>query len=259
MSWKHSLFFGSLFLHQKIAKSMGGELVFVRKDYLKKNVVTQPMAYDAVAANNYPKYREQMDYVRYRAIELIAEEIRRNHVAGDIAEAGVDYGDCSWVINSAFPDRRFFLYDTFAGFDGRDVAVEREHDFTSQDFFESAGYFKRDSFATPDEQTEYVKKRLKYPEQAVFRKGYFPETAAGEEDRRFAFVSLDMDLYQPILSGIEFFYPRLSDGGYIMIHDYNHREFQGIKQAVAECEKKFGPIPKMPLPDQGGSIVLTKP
>ena len=258
MSIKHNLFYGSLFLHQKLAKHFKGELVFVPSGYLKNNIVTQPMAYDAVSSNMYQDYKHQMDYVRYRTIELIAEEIRRQCIPGDIAEAGVDYGDCSWIINRAYPDRTFYLYDTFSGFDKRDVEVEQNRRYTSAEFFESANYFKRSNFKSSDEQMEYVRKCLAHPEKAVFRKGYFPQTAAEETEKTFAFVSLDMDLYQPIVNGIEFFYPRLSRGGYIMIHDYNHREFQGIKQAVAESETKFGPIPKFPLPDQGGSIVLTK-
>ena len=241
-----------------MARHFGGELVFVRKGYLENNVVTQPMAYDIVSRNEYPAYREQMDYVRYRTIELLAEEIKRNHVGGDIAEAGVDYGDCSWVINGSYPDRTFYLYDTFAGFDERDVETEKNNGFTSEAFFESANYFKRSSFRTADDQVAYVRQRLPYPEKAVFRKGYFPETAVSETEKRFAFVSLDMDLYAPILSGIDFFYPRLNRGGYIMIHDYNHSEFKGIKRAIEECEEKFGAIPKFPLPDQGGTIVLTK-
>lgn len=258
MGIKHDLFYGSLFLHQKLAKLFGGELVFVRAGYLKNNIVTQPMAYDAVSQNICFEYKEQMDYVRYRAIELIAEEITKNNIKGDIAEAGVDYGDCSWIISHAFPNRKFFLYDTFSGFDKRDVDIEQDNNYTSSAFFKSTNYFRRSNFKTSMEQMEFVRQRLKNSDNAFFRKGYFPETALEETDRSFAFVSLDMDLYHPILKGIEFFYPRLSKGGYIIIHDYNHREFLGIKKAVEECEQKFGAIPKFPLPDQGGSIILAK-
>ena len=258
MSLKHDLFYKTLFLHQKIAKKFGGKVEFV-PNYLEGKIHTQPMAYDAVTKNDFQYYNQFYDYVRFRTIELIAEEIYRNKVEGDIAEAGVDYGDCSTVINAVFHDRKMFLYDTFSGFDKRDVEVEKKNSYTTDDFFESANYFKRESFKSSDEQLEYVRKRLKYAENAEFRKGYFPETATGEADRKFAFVSLDMDLYQPIKSGIEFFYPRLSHGGYIMIHDYNHSEFKGIKDAVAETEAVLGPFAKMPIPDQGGTIVIMKP
>lgn len=258
MGLKKELFEKSLFLHQIVAKRSGGKVKFV-PDYLEGKVHTQPMAYDAVAKSEFNNYNQFYDYVRFRTIELIAEEIYRNNVEGDIVEAGVDYGDCSTVINAVFKDRKMFLYDTFSGFDKRDVEVEEKNSYTSDSFFKSANYFKRESFKSPEEQMEYVRKRLRYPENATFRKGYFPETAEGEKERKFAFVSLDMDLYQPIKSGIEFFYPRLSKGGYIMIHDYNHEEFKGIKDAVAETEAIYGPFAKMPIPDQGGTIVIMKP
>ncbi len=32
---------------------------------------------------------------------------------------------------------------------------------------------------------------------------------------------MDADLHNPTLAGLEFFYPRLSEGGVILIHDYN--------------------------------------
>lgn len=258
MSFMRKLFDKTLVFHQMVAKRSGGTLEFV-PDYLKGKVQTQPMAYDSVSKNEFEHYNQFQDYVRFRTIELIAEEIYRNNVPGDVVEAGVDYGDCSTVINSVFHDRKMFLYDTFSGFDKRDVEIEEKNKYTTDSFFKSANYFKRESFKSADEQLEFVRSRLKHPENAEFRKGYFPETAVGEADRTFAFVSLDMDLYQPIKSGIEFFYPKLNKGGYIMIHDYNHREFKGIKDAVAEMEEIYGPFAKMPIPDQGGTIVIMKP
>ena len=259
-SLKHRLFYGSLGLHQAVARKFGGEVRFIPKGHLDETkVVTQHMAYDNVSKTMAPEYACQWDYVRYRTIELIAEEIHRNKTEGDVAEAGVDYGDCSWIINGAFSDRTMYLYDTFRGFDKRDVEKETEHNYTSEAFYQSANYFLREQFKTAEDQIAYVKSRLPHPENAFFRAGYFPETAEGEKENRFAFVSLDMDLYQPILNGILFFWPRLNDGGYIMIHDYNHREFKGIKDAIAEAEKSLGKLPKMPLPDQGGTIVLIKP
>ena len=258
-SLKHRLFYGSLGLHQLLARKFGGSVRFIPDGHLDATkVVTQHMAYDDVSDTMSAQYAKQWDYVRYRTIELLAEEIRRAQVAGDIAEAGVDYGDCSWIINAAFPDRHMYLYDTFRGFDKRDVELETEKKYTSKAFYESANYFLRESFQTAEDQIAYVKSRLPHPENATFRAGYFPETAEGEKDCRFAFVSLDMDLYQPILNGILFFWPRLNEGGFIMIHDYNHREFQGIKDAVKKAEEELGKIPRMPIPDQGGTVVLIK-
>jgi hypothetical protein len=42
------------------------------------------------------------------------------------------------------------------------------------------------------------------------------------------------------------------------MHDYNCGKFRGAKQAVEDAEKLFGPLKKFPLPDFGGTLVITK-
>lgn len=49
-------------------------------------------------------------------------------------------------------------------------------------------------------------------ENIIVKIGRFPETAKGIEDT-FAFVNLDMDLYEPTIGGLRFFYPRMAEGG----------------------------------------------
>jgi len=41
------------------------------------------------------------------------------------------------------------------------------------------------------------------------------------QNDRFAFVHLDADLEAPIAAGLEFFWPRLTPGEWIVVHDYN--------------------------------------
>jgi O-methyltransferase len=91
----------------------------------------------------------------------------------------------------------------------------------------------------------------------VVCQGFFPETATGIEDQ-FALVSMDADLYKPMLAGLEYFYPRLSPGGFLMLHDYNHPKFLGVKQAVADFEKAHGKVAKLPIADKNGSLLITK-
>ena len=65
------------------------------------------------------------------------------------------------------------------------------------------------------------------------KNGRFPESAEGIEDR-FAFVRLDMDLYEPIKAGLEFFYPRMAKGGNIAIHDCRSKNFTGAREALID-------------------------
>jgi O-methyltransferase len=84
----------------------------------------------------------------------------------------------------------------------------------------------------------------------------FPDSLGGFEDR-FAFVSLDVDLYEPTLAGLRYFYPRLSLGGFIFIHDYNNRRYMGVRQAVADFLGESH-APALPLPDFAGTLVVLR-
>lgn len=72
------------------------------------------------------------------------------------------------------------------------------------------------------------------------------------------FVSIDVDLEQPIYDGLDFFYPRLEKGGYIFIHDYNG-PLLGVERAVDRYERGNGiMLCKVPICDVEGSLVITK-
>jgi hypothetical protein len=100
-----------------------------------------------------------------------------------------------------------------------------------------------------------VKAKLPYPDRCVIKKGFFPETAAGVEDR-FCFVNLDFDLYDPILAGLEFFYPRMTEGGVILVHDYFNPFYKGVKVAIDGFRKSSG-ARALPIGD-GFSIALLR-
>jgi len=86
--------------------------------------------------------------------------------------------------------------------------------------------------------------------------GYFPDSVDKKlEQTTFAFVHLDADLYEPTRNGLEFFYPRVSSGGIILIHDYN--AWPGCRKAV----DKFFRIKKefpIAMPDKSGSAIIVK-
>ena len=53
---------------------------------------------------------------------------------------------------------------------------------------------------------------LPYPERAVVKPGFFPDSLDGLEER-FCLVSLDVDYEAATLEGLRYFWPRLSPGG----------------------------------------------
>ena len=88
----------------------------------------------------------------------------------------------------------------------------------------------------------------------VVVKGYFPETTVGIEEA-FCFVNLDFDLYNPTYAGLEYFYPRMSKGGVILIHDYFSVGWTGVKQAVDEFVLKTNDAKLLSIGD-GLSVAL---
>ena len=52
--------------------------------------------------------------------------------------------------------------------------------------------------------------KMTVPENCVIRKGLFPDTAVGLEEK-FIFVSIDVDFENSTYEGLKYFYPRLVD------------------------------------------------
>ncbi len=48
-----------------------------------------------------------------------------------------------------------------------------------------------------------------------------------------------MDLYQLTLSDIEYFYPRMVDGGIIAVYDYFSDAYLNIRQLLKDYEMKY--------------------
>ena len=62
-------------------------------------------------------------------------------------------------------------------------------------------------------------------------KGIFPESADIIKELKFSFVHLDVDLYKSTIDCLRYFFPRLVNGGIILIHDFHT---DGIKKAINE-------------------------
>lgn len=196
------------------------------------------------------EFKAREEYVRVSTLELCAQEIRRKEICGEVAEIGVYRGDFAKLINELFPDKQLFLFDTFEEFDARDLSYEKERGSIS----DLNPYLTTSQCA--DTSKELVLSRMKYLDRVILKEGYFPDSAMDmDKDIRFAFVSLDVDLFMPTYEGLAWFYPRLSHGGYIMVHDY--QLFSGVRDAVDKyCEEKQ--INFVPVSDISGSVILTK-
>lgn len=256
---RKKLFEKTLLLHKKIA-SIFGKDIFVAGE---RCICTQYMKYDLKSKTYKNEWKSYEDYCRYRTLELVVEEIRRKYSSEElsnflIAEAGVYQGNFSWMIQKLLPECSMFLYDTFESFHENDVRIELQNSYTSEIYMKNiTEFFKYEQ--GKDGLISLVKAKMPNPKKCVFRVGCFPDTISEEKNAEYIFVSLDMDLYKPIYEGIIFFYPRLKEGGFIFIHDYNNAEFSGVKKALKDAEEYLNvKMLFVPLADEGGTVVLCK-
>ena len=185
-----------------------------------------------------PALELENDYVRLGTLELLCR--RLGDVPGAAAELGVYRGRFARCINRLLPERTLYLFDSFAGFDpsaGAEEAMQAAHENTS---------------------IRQVLEVLPYPERAVVKPGFFPESLGGLEET-FCLVSLDVDFEAATLEGLRYFWCRLSPGGYLLLHDWGNPGLPGPATALERfCEELGCRIPSVPLPDLGGTLVLCK-
>ena len=174
------------------------------------------------------RYVEIPTYARIECLKSIRQMLEEDGIVnGAVAELGVYQGEFAKEINRIFSDRKLYLFDTFEGFSPLDCGVEVERGYADR---ERAGYFSNTT-------EQMVLRKMPFPERVHICRGFFPDTTAGIEEK-FAFVNLDADLYAPTLEGLKFFYPRMVEGGIILIHDYFSKAFKGVKDAVREYCKE---------------------
>lgn len=185
------------------------------------------------------------DITRLWSLLLNIKQVISEKVDGDFAELGVWRGNTAAILAdfAICNDREIFLFDTYSGFADGDLT---EIDSNKGVMFDNTSI-------------EMVGKVVGCSDKRChFVKGYFPESITLEiEERTFAVVSLDCDLYNPMKAGLDFFYPRMPKGGIFLLHDYSSQLWAGAKLAVDEFCKKTGEFIIL-MPDKSGSAFLRK-
>jgi O-methyltransferase len=188
--------------------------------------------------------RSYRDKVRFYTFWFQIERLKSLNIPGAFAELGVYKGETARMFHAMDSSREIFLFDTFDGFNEADLKQEDSKDskYSTRNF--------------SDTSLESVKKQFAHANSVHFFPGYFPETTIGLKEQQYAFVHLDADLYLPTSKALAYFYSRLSPGGIIIIHDYNHT-WNGVTQAVDEFAKSI-PEQIIPIADWQGSVLLVK-
>ncbi len=188
------------------------------------------------------KMNNDADLIRLLFLTSIVKELKS--VKGAFAELGVYKGNSAKLFHTLDSERELYLFDTFKGFDEKDIDLDPKKKIHSSHFL--------------DTSLEEVSSFINGNEKVHFCPGYFPKTAEMvPEGVTFALVHLDADLYKPILDGLKFFYPKMAVGGAMIIHDYSSGAWPGVKKAADEFLTDK-PEKLVPIPDKSGTVIFRK-
>ena len=164
------------------------------------------------------------------------------HLPGNIWECGVYKGGTAALIaeilKTSGSDKKLYLFDTFEGMPETDPSKD---------------WHKRGDFR--DTSLESVMASIPAVGSCIFKKGFIPETFAGLEDAKISFAHIDVDIYHSIIDSLNFIWPRLSLGGFIVFDDYGFPTCPGARAAV---DVFFGGKECVPLCIPTGQCIVFK-
>jgi hypothetical protein len=186
------------------------------------------------------------------------ERAWRIHPGGAVAECGVFRGFSARMLASAaremqsgFDGSGMFLIDSFEGL------AESSDEDTIVEVDEAAGKLRvsRPGRRFTTTSVDRVRRVLAGFPGAILCKGWIPAAFDQLPEQRWAFVHLDVDLYDATLAGLDYFYDRMLPGGSIVCDDYITPLYPGTMRAWdGFCERRGARF----LILDTGQAVLTK-
>ena len=170
-----------------------------------------------------------------------------SRLAGDSVECGVFEGASSYLICTAYRQRqghRHHVFDSFQGLSHPGAADEPTSSLAPR--------WRAGDLAA---SLETVRRNLSQFDGVEYYPGWIPGQFHKVEDRRFSFVHIDVDLYQPTRDSLEFFYPRLVQGGVLLCDDYGSHQCMGARRAFDEFVQSRPERSVIHLPTIQGFII----
>lgn len=90
-------------------------------------------------------------------------------------------------------------------------------------------YFKKHDLRVP---YEVAKSNLSRFNNVDLIKGWIPEVFGKLKDSRYSFVHIDVDLYEPTLKSVEYFWDKIITGGIMVCDDYGSSKTIGARKAI---------------------------
>ncbi len=172
------------------------------------------------------------DQITREGLETVCSELEcvlDKGIKGAVAEFGCYAGTTSLFIRRILDERHesatrpFHVYDSFEGLPPK---TTQDSNAAGVDFTAGKLYVSKKDFIG-----EFKSAGLQLP---VIRKGWFDQLAQTDVPTPIAFAFLDGDFYGSIISSLRLVWPNMSQGGVILIDDYQRDTLPGVERAVRD-------------------------
>ena len=160
-------------------------------------------------------------------LHSIAKSLK--NIDGDIVECGVFRGHSSYLMLYANRDNEK-MFHGFDSFEGLSQPEEKDRVKNSYSY-----KWKQHDLSTPEKAATSNLKMFK--NRVNLYKGWIPERFEEVSNKKFSIVHIDVDLYQPTLDSIKFFWKKINKGGVLVCDDYGFETCPGAKKAMDDFFK----------------------
>jgi hypothetical protein len=209
-------------------------------------------------------YHTMTGVLRLQALIDSVRHVVDRDLPGDLAECGVWRGGSVLAMlltlrDMGVEDRAIWLFDTFEGMTEPTEADQSRWHPPPQELWDRSDGLPWPEWFAPDVFNEGMVRELVatagYPEQRIhFVKGPVEETIPGTAPERLALLRLDTDWYQSTRHELVHLYPRLCEGGVLILDDYGH--WDGARRAVDEYFNAEAVRPLLSRIDYAGRLAI---
>src|SRR5258708_1209370 len=171
---------------------------------------------------------------RLNNLQSCIEDVLANNIPGCFVGTGVWRGGSSIFAKAVFKenganDRTIWCCDSFEGMpspSSTDLSIESVTDFSDRAYL----------VATEAQVASNFHKFGLLDDNVRFLKGWFCDTLPTAPIGEIAILRMDGDLYESTMDALKNLYPKISNGGYVIVDDY--KSWKGCRTAVDEFREK---------------------
>lgn len=172
------------------------------------------------------------DQITRESLEVVCSHLERvleQNIPGAVVEFGCYAGTTSLYLRRILDEhnestaRPFHVYDSFEGLPPK---TSQDSNAAGVDFEAGKLYVSKKEFLQ-----QFRTASLQPP---IVHKGWFSQLSNEDVPSQIAFAFLDGDFYGSIISSLRWVWPRMAEGGIILIDDYKRETLPGVERAILD-------------------------